>query len=147
MTAASIQGFNLSPQQKHLWSLQADGDAFYSRCVLTIEGQLTLDRLQAAMQRVIGKQEILRSTLIKPFGLKFPLQHVASPGLLDSPLRVELSTPSPRESVLCLRLPALFGDGRSILTIAEELGRAYVNHDSVAEEDAEFQYAQYAQWK
>jgi hypothetical protein len=66
MTATSIQGFNLSPQQKHLWSLQADSNAFYSRCVLTIEGQLDLERLQAATQRVIEKQEILRTSFVQP---------------------------------------------------------------------------------
>jgi len=59
-----IEGFRLSPQQKHLWPLrQSDhGPSYCTRCVVRIEGELDVEILQQAIRHVIGQHEILRTT-------------------------------------------------------------------------------------
>jgi len=60
-----IEGFQLSPQQKHLWSLQqADGSLPYRvQCSILIEGNLDVQILEAALQRLFERHEILRTSL------------------------------------------------------------------------------------
>jgi hypothetical protein len=73
-----IEGFPLSPQQKHLWSLQQidDGPAYRAQCAVLIEGPLDPKILQAAAQQVFARNEILRTTFHCPQGSPLPLQIV-----------------------------------------------------------------------
>src|SRR5271163_1592602 len=77
------EGFRLSPQQKHLWSLQqADGSLPYrAQCSILIEGSLDLQILEAAVQRVFERHEILRTSVQSTSCVNAPVQ-VVSPELM-----------------------------------------------------------------
>lgn len=72
------EGFRLSPQQRHLWSLQRDGDGcpYRAQCAVLIEGQLDPEGLSAAVQTVSDRYEILRTTVRSVNGTEIPLQWV-----------------------------------------------------------------------
>jgi amino acid adenylation domain-containing protein len=71
-------GFQLSPQQKRVWQLQEKGQPLASQIALGLEGSLDVDRLRAALKKVIERHEILRTSFLRPSGLKFALQVVNS---------------------------------------------------------------------
>ena len=73
-----IEGFRLSPQQRHLWSLQQAGDElpYRAQCAVLIEGSLNLQVLRAALRDVSDRYEILRTTFRCPRGMTIPLQAV-----------------------------------------------------------------------
>ncbi|MDZ7959074.1 MAG: amino acid adenylation domain-containing protein [Aulosira sp. DedQUE10] len=73
-----IQGFQLSPQQKRLWLLQENSSAYRAICAIAIEGNLKIDILKLALERLVSKYEILRTTFYKPRGIKIPIQVVES---------------------------------------------------------------------
>ncbi|HEY9300096.1 MAG TPA: condensation domain-containing protein, partial [Phormidium sp.] len=58
----TITGFRLSPQQKYLWSLLQESPAYRAQCSLLIEGNLNQKTLKEALQAVINRHEILRTT-------------------------------------------------------------------------------------
>ncbi|MEW6732934.1 MAG: condensation domain-containing protein, partial [Acidobacteriota bacterium] len=71
-----IEGFRLSPQQSRLWLLQkTTGDiAYRAQCAILIEGWLEIPRLQAALERIIERHEILRTTFHCLPGMTLPVQ-------------------------------------------------------------------------
>ncbi|MEH1798870.1 MAG: amino acid adenylation domain-containing protein [Nostoc sp.] len=69
-----IQGFPLSPQQKHLWLLEQDSNLYRSQCAILIEGNIKIEILKEALQKVIARNEILRTKFHRPRGLKIPIQ-------------------------------------------------------------------------
>jgi hypothetical protein len=74
-----VEGFRLSPQQKHLWTLHQDGSG-QSYCVqgaILIEGNLNSDVLEKAVQRVVTRNEILRTVFHRRPGMKTPFQIVS----------------------------------------------------------------------
>ncbi|NEQ20724.1 MAG: hypothetical protein F6K28_16110, partial [Microcoleus sp. SIO2G3] len=73
-----IEGFQLSPQQKHLWQLQQFGDSPYrSYCAVLIEGNLDIKTLKAAVEKIVDRHEILRTTYQCLPGMTIPLQAIA----------------------------------------------------------------------
>lgn len=60
-----IQGFHLSPQQKRLWLLQQNSSVYLTNCAILIEGSLQVNILKAALQKVIDRNEILRTSFHK----------------------------------------------------------------------------------
>ncbi|MBW4456091.1 MAG: AMP-binding protein [Nostoc indistinguendum CM1-VF10] len=72
-----IEGFRLSPQQKRLWSLQQDGFAYRTQCAILLEGKLKGEVLKEALQRVVNRHEILRTTFHRRSGIKIPIQVIA----------------------------------------------------------------------
>ena len=76
-------GFRLSPQQKHLWSLQGDGPAAIARVALLLEGKLDANRLKSALQKIVERHEILRTTFQRSAGMKFPFQVINASNALD----------------------------------------------------------------
>jgi amino acid adenylation domain-containing protein/non-ribosomal peptide synthase protein (TIGR01720 family) len=76
MQDASIEGFRLSPQQKRLWQLQEAGNhqPYRAHCTVLIEGNLNREILKAALQDVINRHEILRTTFRVLEGMNLPLQ-------------------------------------------------------------------------
>jgi hypothetical protein len=80
MQQDSIQGFRLSPQQRHLWLLQRCQDTlpYRAQCAALIEGNLHIARLRAAIGRVAGRHEILRTTFRCLPGMLVPLHANAS---------------------------------------------------------------------
>lgn len=83
MSTKVIEGFHLSPQQAHLWSLQQGDDesAYRAQCVISIEGVLDAEALEAALRRVVGRHEILRTAFRRLPGMAFPLQVVGRDSL------------------------------------------------------------------
>lgn len=83
MSNKVIEGFPLSPQQSHLWLLQQEDDerAYRAQCVIEIEGLLDARVLETALQRVIGRHEILRTAFQRLPGMLLPLQVIGSDSL------------------------------------------------------------------
>ncbi len=80
-----IEGFRLSPQQKHLWLLQQEdsGQPYCTQCAVLIEGNLDPKILAAALRNVFARHEILRTTFVCLPGMSIPVQ-VISDGNLPS---------------------------------------------------------------
>ncbi|HEX3528265.1 MAG TPA: amino acid adenylation domain-containing protein, partial [Thermoanaerobaculia bacterium] len=75
------EGFRLSPQQGRLWELQKDGEQPYrSVCTVRLEGPLAPQRFQAAVERVVARHEILRTTFRIPPAMALPLQVIEEGG-------------------------------------------------------------------
>ncbi len=76
MYKEAIEGFRLSPQQKHLWLLQqaAHETPYCAASILLIEGELEVAALEAALKLVVERHEILRTTFHCLPGMLMPLQ-------------------------------------------------------------------------
>ena len=72
MQNSAVEGFRLSPQQRSLWSLQqtAEGQPFRALGAILIEGDLQPHDLQNAVQHIVSRHEILRTTFSRPPGIK-----------------------------------------------------------------------------
>src|SRR5690349_7233071 len=73
----SVQGVRLSPQQRRLWALHRSGTTVFTRASIRLEGDLDPARLAGALDRVVARHEILRTTFHRDPRLKFPLQAVS----------------------------------------------------------------------
>ena len=76
----TVEGFRLSPQQRHLWSLQqANLDQPYlAQGVVVIEGSLDLNTLKAAIKHVMRRNEILRTVFQSIAELDYPVQVITT---------------------------------------------------------------------
>ena len=74
-----IEGYRLSPQQEHLWLLQGDDPRtpYRALCAINIEGRLNPEILRAALQRVVERQEILRTTFQLLSAMTLPVQVIS----------------------------------------------------------------------
>ena len=70
----TVEGFRLSPQQRHVWEQGRDQPAFRAQCAVSLKGTLDVDALKAAAWRVAARHEILRTRFRQRVGLKVPLQ-------------------------------------------------------------------------
>ncbi|MGQ4807001.1 Linear gramicidin synthase subunit D [Candidatus Entotheonellaceae bacterium PAL068K] len=81
-------GFRLSPQQRHLWLLQADAQSgtamqqgsrpYCSQCAVRIDGSLDTEALQGALRAVVDRYEILRTTFHRLPEMLLPVQVIAA---------------------------------------------------------------------
>ncbi|MDZ7959079.1 MAG: amino acid adenylation domain-containing protein [Aulosira sp. DedQUE10] len=80
MLAEVIEGFRLSPQQEHLWSLQKGGDnlTYRAQCAVIIDGCCKITALKAALQHIVNRHEILRTNLRYVPGMSIPVQVIDS---------------------------------------------------------------------
>ena len=76
MHAQVTKGFRLSPQQKRLWLLQQDSLAYRAHCALLLKGNLKVEVLREALQEIVSRHEILRTTFHRRPGIKIPIQVV-----------------------------------------------------------------------
>lgn len=76
MVVENTTGFQLSPQQRRLWNLQAAGLSECASVVISVEGDLDAVRLRSALEAVVQRFEILRTSFQRSSGLKFPFQVV-----------------------------------------------------------------------
>ncbi len=72
-----ISGFRLSPQQRRQWLLLQSGAAYRAQCVIALEGELRAEALREALQRVVARHEILRTTFPRTPGILMPIQVIA----------------------------------------------------------------------
>src|SRR5215831_3123105 len=80
MENPATAGFWLSPQQKYVWSLQSAGRAHGSVCLIFFEGVESLESLEAAIEFLVSRHEILRTVYVRQPGMTYPFQVVAANG-------------------------------------------------------------------
>ena len=76
MLTESINGFRLSPQQKRLWLLQQESSIYVAQTAILLEGDLNKEALKAALQQVVCRHQILRTSFRKVSGMKMPIMVV-----------------------------------------------------------------------
>ena len=78
MSPAVLEGFRLSPQQKYQWLLQKEQShqAYCVQGAILIEGEIKIDVLKQAFNRVVERQEILRTTFKCLPGMEIPIQEI-----------------------------------------------------------------------
>ncbi|MFN6562991.1 MAG: non-ribosomal peptide synthetase [Nostoc sp. ChiSLP01] len=71
-----IHGFQLSPQQKHLWLLQQDNNSltYYSFSAVEITGNLNTEVLKTALKTIINRHQILCTSFRCLAGMNIPIQ-------------------------------------------------------------------------
>lgn len=107
MQKETIEGFRLSPQQRHLWGLQQNKSqqTYRVRGAILITGNLDKEMLKSALQNVVNRHEILRTSFHCLPGMTLPLQAIACTG--EVPIsEYNLSGLSPEEQEA--KIAALF---------------------------------------
>ena len=172
-----IEGFRLSPQQQRLWQLiKEDGASRYCvRCAFMLDGKLHAHTLQAAIQDVVARHEILRTRLEIFPGARLPLQIIeedvsvtidiedlsnveaeAQSTQIDelfalpnsNRLEAALLRLAANKHLLFFRLPACCADGPSLRNLMKDLGQSYqarIGAGALAEEP--IQYADFSEWQ
>ncbi|MFW6357633.1 MAG: amino acid adenylation domain-containing protein [Chroococcales cyanobacterium] len=74
-----IEGYRLSPQQKHLWLLHSNNQNFpyVTQTQVLLKGELDLERLKVAIATIVNRYEILRTTFHCLPGVSIPVQAIA----------------------------------------------------------------------
>ena len=138
-----VEGFRLSPQQRRLWKLQQDTpnghSAFVSQVVLLVEGELCVDALRAAIERICERQEALRTVFRRVPSVVMPVQVVADEASLSWQV-----TDSGESKLLSITIPALCADRRTLNNFASELWRELIESGAEAEP---LQYIQFSEWQ
>ena len=80
MSSPVTAGFWISPQQKRTWTLQQEGRAFRSACLLHLQGEISQESFASSVKELAARHEILRTIYVHQAGLKFPFQ-----AILDAP--------------------------------------------------------------
>jgi len=172
-----IEGFRVSPQQEHLWLLQRvdNSSAYQAYCAIRIEGTLDINRLEAALQDVVNRHEILRTYFPCVPGMVLPVQVITDSKVrlesLDSnaqdqdnnkislslsPCNVEqspflyasLATLSTNNYLLRLKLPALCADAVTLKNLVGEISRSYsASWRGEILSDETLQYADFSEWQ
>lgn len=70
----SIVGYRLSPRQRHLWTLLQEGGARDARALLRLRGPLDPGALRAAVDALVARHEILRTSFERLPGMPEALQ-------------------------------------------------------------------------
>lgn len=175
-TVETLQGFRLSPHQRRLWRLLADGVEDRARCAFLLEGRLDRGLLEAAVEAVFARHEILRTSFHRLPGMKVPIQRIeerstprlefadlrgfapdeqdaeigsrlAAPGAGDSGARASLLSLAPERYLLVLELSALCADAGSFDVLLRDLSHAYGGTLAPPEADEILQYADFAEWQ
>src|SRR5437016_9711965 len=168
MSAETVEGFRLSPQQSRLWSLQAlsGAKAYRAECSVAIEGNADLARLRRCLEQIVARHEILRTSFRRLPGMNAPLQvvHDQLPPRFDEAAEIFPPTPSTAawktaeepvltaiyrtlgagRGTLSVDLPALCADRATLERLLEELAALY-GDGSKSLPDA-LQYADVAEW-
>jgi len=82
MQSAIVQGFRISPQQRHLWPLLGElgepgaGGVLTAQLTVSLAGPVEAARLRSALERVAARHEALRTRFRRRRGDRFPLQVV-----------------------------------------------------------------------
>lgn len=82
MQTKTIEGFRLSPQQKQFWLLQQDSQVYQAYCAIQIQGNLNVEHLKEALERIVNRHEIFRTRFHRHPGIKLPIQVIETSGTL-----------------------------------------------------------------
>ena len=133
MLTEVIEGFRLSPQQEHLWSLQkaSDNSTYRAQCATIIDGCCKISALKAALQHIVNRHEILRTNFRYLPGMSIPVQVIDNQGFLISE-SYNLTSFSPEEQEIKIaeifqeisQIPFDFEQGQllhaSLITLSSE---------------------------
>jgi amino acid adenylation domain-containing protein len=108
MYQAQVEGFHVSPQQRRIWALDGGGDSPYrSRCEVRIRGRLDVHAFREALDEVVARHEILRTTFYASEEMSLPVQVVGTSGpVLRSVDLVAVSADSRNETLSAIRQEA-----------------------------------------
>lgn len=70
----NIEGFRLSPQQRHVWRLSQDNQFYRAQCVILLEGKLEAEALEQTLQEIVARHEMLRTNFQRNPGITYPIQ-------------------------------------------------------------------------
>jgi amino acid adenylation domain-containing protein len=76
-TKTEAAGFRLSPQQQQL--LVTGESPGTTQCAVILDGPVDISRLRAALDGVVARHEILRTTFVQPAGMRTPQQIIGEP--------------------------------------------------------------------
>lgn len=161
MSKEIIEGYRLSPQQKHLWHMgQPDRSAW---CAIRIDGELDPDLMQQSIEQVVERFEMLRTTFKLLPGMTIPVQIISDRPEIEfhkhdvlvnvaerkidydrPPLRADLISRSSTEHILIISLPAVSIDATSFQCLLSEIAAAYSGN---ARTEETMQYADFAEWQ
>ncbi|WP_236147178.1 non-ribosomal peptide synthetase [Scytonema millei] len=172
-----IEGYRLSPQQKHLWLLQqSDRQTYRTQFALLIEGNLDIKVLEIALQKVVARHEILRTNFCCLPGMTIPLQVIGDRSTVSiqyeickdaniqkvfierlktsldltqsSLLDISLINLSSRQDILLISLPSLCADRATIDNFVRELSHLYIAClDDKELSDELTQYVDISEWQ
>jgi hypothetical protein len=108
MQSVRSEGFRLSPQQRRAWLLAQSSSAYRTACAVSLTGGIDAHRLRRALEEVVARHDILRTTFQRAPGVRIPIQ-VVHPGLVPSWRELDLTSAGEPEA----RIDEVF---------AEELG-------------------------
>src|SRR5438128_4018831 len=75
MTHPLIEGFRLSPPQRHIWVRQGgEVGAYRVRAIVSVTGAIDPSRIEAAFRSLVERHEILRTTYRQVSGMTMPMQ-------------------------------------------------------------------------
>ena len=133
-----VEGYELSPQQKELWRVmqRAADEEFAVTCEVRVEGLVDDEQLAQAVDEVLARHEILRTSYEQVAGLSYPLQVIGE--RVANNVDVSWSESSDA-TVLTLKLPAMSADRQSLHNLVREIAKTYV-----AREETPAPYLQYA---
>src|ERR1051325_7986564 len=160
-----VEGYRLSPQQKHLWLQESTAGSRRVQCVVRITGRVDLSALKAAWVELIRRHEILRTAFVSVPGVELPLQVIreqVQAELLVREVRVweelwrrpfdyesgevvraRLVQVGEAEQELVVSVSGMCADGQTLKNLIAELGRGY--EAELREEPG--QYADYSEWQ
>ncbi|MBC1235680.1 non-ribosomal peptide synthetase [Nostoc sp. 2RC] len=173
MNNQGIHGFQLSPQQKHLWLLQQENNshAYYSFSAVEITGNLNIETLKNAIKTIVHKHQILCTSFRCLPGMNIPLQVIEDnsdllikehdlrtistaeqnnaielliESLKQDKLQIFLAILSESRWILLLNLPALYADTTSLNNLLTEITRAYTGN---LDNEEPVQYIVFSDWQ
>ncbi|MEP0752181.1 amino acid adenylation domain-containing protein [Trichocoleus sp. Lan] len=116
----TINGFRLSPQQNYLWLLQQDSAAYCAQCAILIEGNLKTRALKEAIQKIINRHEILRTSFHREPGIKIPIQVISDRFNITSWHSINVSNCNPQEQEA--KIEAILQEERDSISTSESAG-------------------------
>ncbi len=174
MQSLTIEGFQMSPQQKRVCLLQEGEDKQPYRVtgIVVVDGEVDRDILKTACQKVVEKYEILRTNFQTLKGMTIPLQVVRDRSLITideqdlpknisqylndlsfdlengSVLSISLVKVNLKKYFLLMAMPAICADAVSLYNLVREIGIAYTNCLQGKDvSDTPLQYADIAAWQ
>ncbi|WP_414589464.1 non-ribosomal peptide synthetase [Scytonema sp. PCC 10023] len=114
MKKEKMECYRLSPQQKHLWLWHKDSLIYRSVCAVIVEGELKKDIVSKALQKVVARHEILRTTFRLEPESNILLQVISNNNSLSFNV-IDLSHENLEKQEQEAKLEELFREQRQIL--------------------------------
>ena len=151
MQDVNVEGFQLSPQQRHLWSFARDvsdsASPYCARAVVRIRGDVDVSALRLALDQLPVRHEILRTTFFAPEEIAMPLQVIAPSSERVPGVVLTLTTSSRTDHLLTIEAPALLCDAQGLHALVADLAATYDSHVRAVPRPYEgIQYADAAIW-